>query len=185
MIQSKQELRDYLEADAQQFRGKKPGFKAWLMGNEVWYIHRLKTELRFVEYNLNMMRRNRLYVLPYLFHLIRYKRLCGKTHIMIHPNTVGPGLRIYHIGAFTYVKKNAQIGKNCTILQGVVFGDKSGVEEHVVVGDNCSFGLDAKILGSLTIGDNVKVGANAVVTKDIPSYAIVGGVPGKIIKYLR
>jgi len=101
---------------------------------------------------------------------------------MIQPNTVGPGLTIYHIGAFTYIKKNAQIGKNCTILQGVVFGDKSGIEEKVIVGDNCSFGLDAKILGSVTIGNNVKVGANAVVTKDIPNNAIVAGVPAKIIK---
>lgn len=111
-----------------------------------------------------------------------YKRLSAKTHIMIQPDTVGPGLTIYHIGAFTYVKKNAKIGKTCTILQGVVFGDKSGVEERVIVGDNCSFGLDAKILGSLTIGNNVKVGANAVVTKNIPDNAIVGGVPAKIIK---
>lgn len=50
------------------------------------------------------------------------------------------------------------------------------------MGDNCYFGLDCKIFGSVRIGDNVTVGANAVVTKDIPDNAIVGGVPAKIIK---
>ena len=45
------------------------------------------------------------------------------------------------------------------------------------MGDNCYFGLDCKIFGSVRIGDNVTVGANAVVTKDIPDGAIVGGVP--------
>ena len=50
------------------------------------------------------------------------------------------------------------------------------------MGDNCYFGLDCKIFGSVRICDNVTVGANAVVTKDIPDNAIVGGVPAKIIK---
>ena len=50
------------------------------------------------------------------------------------------------------------------------------------MGDNCYFGLGVKILGSVKIGNNVTIGANAVVTKDIPDNAVVGGVPAKIIK---
>lgn len=70
------------------------------------------------------------------------------------------------------------------MLPGVVFGNKSEScdDSHVTVGDNCYFGLGAKIFGSVRIGDNVTVGANAVVTKDIPDNAVVGGVPAKIIK---
>ncbi len=52
----------------------------------------------------------------------------------------------------------------------------------IVVGDNCYFGLGAKIFGPVNIGSNVTVGANAVVTKDIPDNAVVGGVPAKILK---
>lgn len=51
-----------------------------------------------------------------------------------------------------------------------------------VVGNNCYFGLGAKILGSVKIGNNVIVGANAVVTKDITDNAVVGGIPAKILK---
>lgn len=66
----------------------------------------------------------------------------------------------------------------------MVFGNKheKATGEKIIVGDNCYFGLGAKIFGSVRIGNNVTVGANAVVTKDIPDNAVVGGVPAKIIK---
>ena len=71
------------------------------------------------------------------------------------------------------------------MLPGVVFGNKTEADDDrpVIVGNNCYFGLNAKILGPVTIGDNVTIGANAVVTKDIPDNAVVGGVPAKILKY--
>lgn len=62
-----------------------------------------------------------------------------------------------------------------------VFSDNT----PVVVGVNCYFGLGAKILGAVKIGNNVTVGANAVVTKDIPDNAVVGGIPAKIIKIIK
>ena len=55
-------------------------------------------------------------------------------------------------------------------------------DDKVAVGDNCRFGLGVRIFGSVKIGNNVTIGANAVVTKDIPDNAVVGGVPAKIIK---
>ena len=76
------------------------------------------------------------------------------------------------------------IGKNCTILPGVVFGNKTEKEDNnkIFVGNNCYFGLGVKVFGNIKIGDNVIVGANAVVTHDIPNNAIVGGIPARIIK---
>ena len=70
------------------------------------------------------------------------------------------------------------------MLPGVVFGNKTEMpdERPVIVGDNCYFGLGAKIIGKVRIGNNVTVGANAVVTKDIPDNVVVGGIPAKIIK---
>lgn len=98
------------------------------------------------------------------------------------PNTTGPGLSIHHIGDFTHVRQACHIGKNCTLTVGTVFGHRKGGEEPILVGDNCFFGIGAKILGSLTIGDNATVGAMSLVTKDIPPNAVVAGIPAKIIR---
>lgn len=117
-----------------------------------------------------------------LWHYFWFKRLGHIMNVTIYPNTVGVGLHLYHFGDFTHVAKTCKIGCNCTILPGVVFGKKSEEENCSIVGDNCYFGLGAKILGTVHIGNNVTVGANAVITKDIPDNAIVGGVPAKVLK---
>ena len=178
MIHNRNELYNYLAADLARFNSRKPTLKDWILHNEVWYIYHYIRHLRYVEYYKN---KNRLL---FLWHFFRYKRLGFKLKFTIYPGTVGPGFRIYHAGGFVHVGLNVKIGKNCTILPGVVFGNKTEKEDNapVLVGDNCYFGLDAKIFGAVTIGNNVTVGANAVVTKDIPDNAVVGGVPAKIIK---
>ena len=75
------------------------------------------------------------------------------------------------------------LGQNCMLRPGVVFGKKvSGNNDHgCVVGDNVSFGVGSKIVGKIRIGDNVIVGANTVVTRDVPSNCIVAGVPARVI----
>lgn len=56
-----------------------------------------------------------------------------------------------------------------------------GGEGYPTIGNRCFIGAGAKIIGNIIIGDDVVIGANAVVTKDIPSGSVVGGVPAKII----
>lgn len=56
------------------------------------------------------------------------------------------------------------------------------IVKDVTIGNNCFFGMDSKVFSGVTIGDNVIVGANALVTKDIPPYSVVVGSPAKIIK---
>ena len=70
-------------------------------------------------------------------------------------------------------------GTNITIESGVVIGDEKG--KAPLLGNNIFIGAGAKIIGGITIGDNVKVGANAVVVKDVPSNVTVVGIPAKII----
>ena len=96
-------------------------------------------------------------------------------------------MRTEHLRDFTHVGPNVHIGHNCTMLPGVVFGNKGEESDnhHVVVGDNCYIGLGAKIFGEVRIGNNVTIGDNAVVTKDIPDNAVVGGIPAKLIKYKK
>ncbi len=54
--------------------------------------------------------------------------------------------------------------------------------KETIIGNNCFVGTGAKIMAGVHMGDNVIVGANAVVTKDVPAYSIVAGVPAKVIK---
>jgi len=70
-------------------------------------------------------------------------------------------------------------GKNIIIESGVVIGDEKG--KAPCLGNNIFIGAGAKIIGGVTIGDNVKIGANAVVVKDLPSNVTAVGIPAKVI----
>ncbi|MDJ0511287.1 MAG: serine acetyltransferase [Crocosphaera sp.] len=91
---------------------------------------------------------------------------------------IGAGLFIQH-GFSTIIM--ADMGENCWVNQQVTIGhkDKTGRPK---IGDNVRITAGAKVIGSITIGNNVTVGANAVIVKNVPDNAIVVGVPGYIIK---
>lgn len=179
MIQSRSELQYYLTEDLKRFENKRPNLKDYILKNEIWYTWHYIKNLRYLEFYLNTNKK-----IPYLFYFFIYKRMCFKHKIDIKPNNVGPGFRIMHLGALIRIKKNCRIGRNCTILPGVVIGNKhlSNDNSWVIIGDNCYIGLGAKIFGEVKIGNNVTIGANAVVTKNIPDNAVVGGIPARIIK---
>ncbi len=181
MILSRQDLKYYLSKDKKRFEGKSPSLKDWIIKNEWAYIYKYIHHIRYIEYYQNKGGINNLF---FLWHFFWYKRLGFKLRITIYPNTIGPGFRIYHAGDFVHVGPNVRIGYNCTMLPGVVFGNKTEKPDNrpVIVGDNCYFGLGAKIFGSVTIGNNVTIGAMSVVTKDIPDNAVVAGIPAKIIR---
>jgi serine O-acetyltransferase len=98
---------------------------------------------------------------------------------------IGAGFYITHFGGII-ISPAAKIGKNFTISQGVTIGvsgqgEKRGVP---VIGDNVYIATGAKVFGKISIGNNVKIGPNAVVHKSIPDNAIVVSYPGfKILSY--
>jgi serine O-acetyltransferase len=71
-------------------------------------------------------------------------------------------------------------GKNIIIESGVVIGDEKG--QAPVLGSNIFIGAGAKIIGGISIGDNVKIGANAVVVKSVPDNSTAIGIPAKVIQ---
>ncbi len=94
------------------------------------------------------------------------------------PN-IGGGLYIQH-GFSTYVAA-ASIGENCWINQQVTIGYKDD-RGAPIIGNGVTITCGAKVLGSITIGDHVTVGANAVVVKDLPADSVWGGVPARRIR---
>jgi serine O-acetyltransferase len=75
------------------------------------------------------------------------------------------------------------IGRNCNISPGVILGkgNRGKNRGYPTLGDNVYIGPGAKIVGGVKIGNNVAIGANCVVTKDIPDGSVVVGVPGRVI----
>ncbi len=101
------------------------------------------------------------------------------TGIHIHRESeIGPGLIVHNsCGIFILAKK---IGHSCTLNQGVSVGSVRGTG-WPVVGNNVYLGAGCKVMGGLTIGDNVVVSANSLVVADVPSNCTVMGVPARII----
>jgi serine O-acetyltransferase len=103
--------------------------------------------------------------------------------VQIHmpEENVGEGLMLGH--GFSIMCVANKIGRNCSIFQQVTIGySHSGCPS---IGDNVWIFAGAKLLGGVSIGNNVVIGANAVVNKDVPDNAIVAGVPAKIIRYRK
>jgi len=96
--------------------------------------------------------------------------------------SIGKGLFFGHFSC-TGIDRNAIIGDDLTIFHGVTIGSVRGKGDHgePVIGNNVVLGPGCKIFGNIRIGNNVFVGANAVVVKDVPDNAVVGGIPAKIL----
>ena len=106
------------------------------------------------------------------------------TGIEIHPAAkIGPGLVIDH-GMGVVIGETAEIGKKCLLYQNVTLGGtgKEKGKRHPTLRDNVIVGAGAKVLGAITIGNNVIIGANSVILKPVPDNAICVGVPGRITR---
>ena len=101
------------------------------------------------------------------------------TGIEIHPGaTIGKGLFIDH-GMGVVIGETAEIGDDVLIYHGVTLGGtgKDTGKRHPTVGNNVVSGCGAKVLGPINIGNNVKIGANSVVLKDVPDDSTTVGIP--------
>lgn len=114
----------------------------------------------------------------FLSHLARWF-----TGIEIHPGArIGRRFFIDH-GMGVVIGETAEIGDDCTLYHGVTLGGTSWQKgkRHPTLGDRVVVGAGAKILGPLHVGDDARIGSNAVVLKDVPPDATVVGIPGRVI----
>lgn len=120
----------------------------------------------------------RLLLKPLAFLLYRWNAAIG--HAVIGRGAeFGPGLVILHSFGIV-INSSVRAGRNLVLEHGVTIGAEKG--QSPLLGDNVFIGAGAKIIGPVRIGSDVKIGANAVVTKDLPDGATAVGIPARIIK---
>ena len=128
----------------------------------------------------------------YFFHKIKLKLIARIishlarffTGIEIHPAAkIDGGVFIDH-GSGVVIGETAEVHKGTVIYQGVTLGGtgKERGKRHPTVMENVTLSAGAKVLGGFTVGKGAKIGAGAVVLKEVPPYATVVGVPGRIVR---
>ena len=128
----------------------------------------------------------------YFFHKIKFKLLARAisqfarflTGIEIHPAAkIEGGVFIDH-GSGVVIGETAEVHKGTVIYQGVTLGGtgKERGKRHPTIMENVTLSAGAKVLGGFTVGKGAKIGAGAVVLKEVPPYATVVGVPGRVVR---
>lgn len=125
----------------------------------------------------------------YRMHLKLLARITSQwckflTGIEIHPAAkIAPGVFIDH-GHGVVIGETAEVGTGTVIYQGCTLGGtgKETGKRHPTIGEHCVISAGAKVLGNITVGNYAKIGAGAVVLKDVPEHATVVGVPGRVVR---
>lgn len=116
---------------------------------------------------------------PILSLLIGWWRPGDKYFIISKTTIMGPGVKISH--PYSTILNADRIGKNFSCIHCTTLGAKNN--QRPIIGDNVSLGASVTIIGGVHIGNNVLIGAGAVVVKDIPDNAIAVGNPARVIRY--
>lgn len=149
----------------------------------------IRPERYYIDRYLKYLRLEERYLIEKPCNLLCYinkarkNRLGSKLGFIISAGCFGEGLKLEHYGS-VIVNPKARIGKNCIIHGNCCIGSNGGYpDDSPVIGDNVDIGQFAQILGGIKIADNVKIGAGAVVVKDVltPGVTVVG-VPGHIVE---
>ncbi|HEY4194567.1 MAG TPA: hypothetical protein VGM63_03470 [Mucilaginibacter sp.] len=180
MITNKEDYLKYLHEDRIANGNPKTTFlRSLFIYSEHLRIMKYLRILRRMEYLTNI---NKGFIekISFAITTYRYHKMSYKLGIWIPVNTVGYGLKMYHIGN-TGIGFGTTLGNNCTLQKGVMVGPTTP-GKGPIVGDDVYFAPGAKVFGNIKIGNNVIVAPNSVVIKDIPDNCVVSGVPAKIIK---
>ncbi|MBQ0072615.1 MAG: serine acetyltransferase [Prevotella sp.] len=134
--------------------------------------------LRFPEFRYQFYYRMRLHSVLWRI-LLKPLSPFNMLNLYINCRNIGGGLMFQH--GFSTDIGCRSIGRNCIINQMVTVGYNNS-SDCPIIGNDVHLCTGAKVIGNVTIGDDVIVGANAVVVKDVPSHSIVAGIPAKVIK---
>lgn len=188
MIKTRKDLHEYLSADADIYGFKNNNMNIlrqkfvdslrWQLPNWI-----LVKELRYSEYYFNNRKKSLFHYIMFAYHIHKYQRQSLRTGIQIPLNVVGKGFAIWHFGSIV-IGAN-KIGERFKIGNNTLIGKKTPTGKGPTIGNGVYLCTGGIIIGDITIGDNVIIAPNSVVTTDVPSNCLVGGTPAKIIKYIK
>ena len=150
-----------------------------------WYINAPLREKFMFKFNKLLLRNDCFRNVVY-YRITSKQKVFGYFYRILYPikkdleihGEIGPGLAIYH-GHGTIITPN-KIGDNFSVYQGVTVGKNPHPNKNVItptIGNNVTIYANAVVAGGINIGDNVVIGAGAIVMKDIPSNSVVIGNP--------
>lgn len=163
MIKTKEDLKEYLARDMDFYHNlsKKDQLLCCLLNDPLYQITRYLRFLRKEEYHFNNRHRFRS-----LWMHRRKNTLGNRLGFKIPRNCFGPGLTVYHHGQ-VIVNEGARIGANCRLHGGNCIGNNGLTQAVPVIGDGLDLGIGACVIGGVKLGNDVKVGANAVVVRSV------------------
>ena len=182
MIKTREDLKRYLEEEKQFYviNAKQSRFEQIIVSEPMLYIHRFVKYLRREEYHHN--NKGVYHKLMYIYCRRKRNRLGIRLGIEIWDNTFAEGLSIWHAGNIV-VNGHSKIGKNCVLHGSNCIGNKGNDSACPVIGDNVRLGVGAKIIGGITLADNITVAAGAVVVSSFEEEGItVAGIPARKVQ---
>lgn len=187
MIKTKEDLKEYIKCDDWYYNQQ---FTKWdkklfvFLRDPQYLLHKYKIFLRKEEYYLNNNNCSKMNTLKRLYYIRRKNRIGNKLGICIPPNTFGKGLVIMHHGSII-VNPNVRVGEYCILHGNNCLGNNGKSQPAPCCGNRLDVGIGASLIGNIKIGNNVTVGANAIVNKSFDDNCVLVGVPAKSCKPLK
>lgn len=176
MIKNKKDLAECLKIEKENYKVNSKQVLASYFGcSERGTIWRFQKALRKCEYYLNTNKKMR-----FKFKRIKLSRMSIKLGFNIPLNCFDVGLSIGHVGSIL-INGSVKVGKNCRIHINTALVATSGNEAAPKLGDNCFIGVGATLIGDITIGNDVIIGAGSVVTKSFDNNCTIAGNPARKI----
>lgn len=191
MIKNKKDYQYYIECDRRALSIQKIGLKSKVSARllpEIWFVEYL---MRKTEFYLNCKNQKNPFIRLYTVYLqYRFRTYGYKLGFTLPLNVFGPGLCLCHAGTVV-INGKCLFGANARIHACVNVGTCGEVDDNnewtytaaPSFGNNVYIGPGAKIWGDIRIGNDVAIGANDVVNKDIEDHVTVGGIPAHIINH--
>lgn len=185
MINSRKDVKRYIEADIKPFKYHSIKLKFWAFITKDFNYFRIRfcIHLRKLEY---YSLHPKLFFLFKWYHKYQKNRIGRMYNWEIPSWTCEEGIHLWHPNVV--INDDAKVGKNALFHGNNCLGRKNDTKEgnlSPVIGDNFNLGFGSVVIGGVKIGNDVCVGANSTVIKDVEEKCVVVGSPAKVIKRLQ